>query len=124
MQIKEADRKKRIAIADANGKMIGISLWDSEGDNFDFGSQRMVQEINAKFQPLIVAGMGSAEGYQVVIDALKAKGIRDQVTVLVGGAPVNEEFARSVGADAYCRDAAIAVETAKDWIKRKHNQRV
>ena len=59
-----------LAIADTSGKMIGISLWDSEGDNFDFGSQRMIQEINAKVQPLIVAGMGSAEGYQVVIDAL------------------------------------------------------
>ena len=35
------------------GKMVGISLWDSEGDNFDFGSQRMVQEINGKFQPLV-----------------------------------------------------------------------
>lgn len=58
------------AIADANGKMIGISLWDSEADNYAFGSQRMVQEINAKFQPLIVAGMGSAESYQVVLDAL------------------------------------------------------
>lgn len=58
------------AIAHTNGQMIGISLWDSEADNYAFGSQRMVQEINAKFQPLIVAGMGSAESYQVVIDAL------------------------------------------------------
>jgi corrinoid protein of di/trimethylamine methyltransferase len=60
---------------------------------------------------------------KVVIDTLKEKGIRDDITIIVGGAPVNEEFAKSVGADAYCRDAAIAVETAKDWIKRKHNQR-
>ena len=58
------------AIADAAGKMIGISLWDSEADNYAFGSQRMVQEINAKFQPLIVPGLGAAESYQVVIDAL------------------------------------------------------
>ena len=60
---------------------------------------------------------------KVVIDTLKQKGLRDQITVLVGGAPVNEEFARAVGADAYCRDAAVAVEAAKDWMKRKHNQR-
>lgn len=59
---------------------------------------------------------------KVVIDALKEKGIRDDLIVLVGGAPLNEEFAREVGADAYCRDAAVAVETAKDWIARKHNQ--
>jgi corrinoid protein of di/trimethylamine methyltransferase len=50
---------------------------------------------------------------KVVIDTLKAKGLRDDVIVLVGGAPVNEAFAESVGADAYCRDAAVAVETAK-----------
>jgi corrinoid protein of di/trimethylamine methyltransferase len=60
---------------------------------------------------------------KVVIDTLKEKGLRDKITVLVGGAPVNEDFARSIGADAYCRDAAVAVETAKDWVKRKHNQR-
>lgn len=60
---------------------------------------------------------------KVVIEALKDKGIRNQITVLVGGAPLNEDFARSIGADAYCRDAAVAVETAKDYIKRKHNQR-
>jgi methanogenic corrinoid protein MtbC1 len=42
--------------------------------------------------------------------------------VLVGGAPLNEEFSKAVGADAYCRDAAVAVETAKDLIKRKHNR--
>lgn len=59
---------------------------------------------------------------KVVIDTLKEKGIRDQITVLVGGAPLNEDFARSIGADAYCRDAAVAVETAKDFIRRKHNQ--
>ena len=58
------------AMADANGKMIGISLWDSEGENFDFGAQRIIQEVNAKFQPLITPGLGSAEGFQVIIDAL------------------------------------------------------
>ena len=42
--------------------------------------------------------------------------------MLVGGAPLNEEFSRAIGADAYCRDAAVAVETAKDFVLRKHNQ--
>jgi methylmalonyl-CoA mutase cobalamin-binding domain/chain len=50
---------------------------------------------------------------KVVIDTLKQKGIRDDYIVLVGGAPLNEEFGKAIGADAYCRDAAIAVETAK-----------
>jgi methylmalonyl-CoA mutase cobalamin-binding domain/chain len=53
---------------------------------------------------------------KVVIDTLKEKNLRDKYIVLVGGAPLNEEFGRAVGADAYCRDAAIAVETAKKLI--------
>ncbi|MBA3324131.1 MAG: cobalamin B12-binding domain-containing protein [Rhodobacteraceae bacterium] len=59
---------------------------------------------------------------KVVIDTMKERGIRDDYIVLVGGAPLNEEFSRAIGADAYCRDAAVAVETAKDFIARKHNQ--
>jgi len=59
---------------------------------------------------------------KVVIDTLKQKGIRDDLIVLVGGAPLNEDFANAVGADAYCRDAAVAVETAKELMARKHNQ--
>jgi len=53
---------------------------------------------------------------KVVIDTLKEKGLRDDFIVLVGGAPLNEEFGKAVGADAYCRDAGIAVETAKTLI--------
>jgi methylmalonyl-CoA mutase cobalamin-binding domain/chain len=59
---------------------------------------------------------------KVVIDTMKQKGIRDDYIVLVGGAPLNEEFGKAVGADAYCRDAAVAVETAKDLVKRRHNR--
>ncbi|MGL6280128.1 MAG: corrinoid protein [Gaiella sp.] len=50
---------------------------------------------------------------KVVIDELVEKGLRDDVIVLVGGAPLNEEFGKAVGADAYCRDAAVAAETAQ-----------
>jgi methylmalonyl-CoA mutase cobalamin-binding domain/chain len=53
---------------------------------------------------------------KVVIDTLKQKGKREDLIVLVGGAPVNEQFAESIGADAYCRDAAVAVETAKRFL--------
>ena len=59
---------------------------------------------------------------KVVIDTLIESGIRDEYIVLVGGAPLNEEFGKAIGADAYCRDAAVAVETAKEFIARKHNQ--
>jgi len=61
---------------------------------------------------------------KVVIDTLVEKGIRDDYIVLVGGAPLNEEFSKAIGADAYCRDAAVAVETAKTFVARKHNQGV
>ncbi|MCH6587188.1 MAG: cobalamin B12-binding domain-containing protein, partial [Proteobacteria bacterium] len=60
---------------------------------------------------------------KVVIDTLKEKGIRDDFIVLVGGAPLNEAFAEAIGADAYCRDAAVTVETAQELIQRKHNIR-
>ncbi len=59
---------------------------------------------------------------KVVIDTMIEMGIRDDYIVLVGGAPLNEEFGKAIGADAYCRDAAVAVETAKKYIERKHNQ--
>jgi 5-methyltetrahydrofolate--homocysteine methyltransferase len=59
---------------------------------------------------------------KVVIDTLVEKGMREDYIVLVGGAPLNEEFGRAIGADAYCRDAAVAVETAKTYMSRKHNR--
>ncbi|MEJ2486482.1 MAG: corrinoid protein [Anaerolineales bacterium] len=54
-----------------------------------------------------------------VIKALKEKGIRDDLIVLVGGAPLNDAFAEHIEADAYCRDASVAVETAKKLIEIK-----
>jgi corrinoid protein of di/trimethylamine methyltransferase len=59
---------------------------------------------------------------QVVIDSLKEQGLREQIIVLVGGAPLNEAFAEEIGADAYCRDAAVAVETATKLIAIKRGQ--
>ncbi len=56
---------------------------------------------------------------KVVIDTLKEKGIRGDYIVLVGGAPLNEEFGDAVGADGYCRDAAVAVDMAKELIAQR-----
>ena len=61
---------------------------------------------------------------KVVIDTMKEKGIRNDYIVLVGGAPLNEEFGKAVGADAYCRDAAVAVDTAKALIRARRLARV
>lgn len=56
---------------------------------------------------------------KVVIDAMTEQGIRDDYIVLVGGAPLNEEFSEAIGADAYCRDAAVAVETAQKLVRAR-----
>ncbi len=53
---------------------------------------------------------------KVVIDTMKEQGIRDDYIVLVGGAPLNQEFGEAIGADAYCRDAAVAADTAKQLV--------
>ena len=50
-------------------------------------------------------------------------GLRDDYIVLVGGAPLNEEFGTAVGADAYCRDAAVAAETAKELVQARRRLR-
>jgi methylmalonyl-CoA mutase cobalamin-binding domain/chain len=59
---------------------------------------------------------------KVVIQALKDAGLRQDVIVLVGGAPLNAAFAEDIEADAYCRDAAVAVETAKKLVAIKRGQ--
>ncbi len=61
---------------------------------------------------------------KVVIDTLVEKGIRQEYIVLVGGAPLNEEFGEAIGADAYCRDAAVAAETAKRLVLERRGAAV
>ena len=56
---------------------------------------------------------------KVVIDTLVDKRMREDQLVLVGGAPLNEEFGQAIGADAYCRDAAVAAETAKSLVSAR-----
>ena len=58
---------------------------------------------------------------KVVIDTLKEQGLRDDYIVLVGGAPLNEEFGAAIGADDYCRDAATAVEVARQLVSERRS---
>ena len=60
---------------------------------------------------------------KVVIDTLVEQGLRDDYIVLVGGAPLNQEFGDAIGADAYCRDAAVAAETATDLVRATRSAR-
>ncbi len=57
---------------------------------------------------------------KVVIQALVDRGMRDDYIILVGGAPLNDEFGQAVGADAYCRDAGVAADTARRLLDERH----
>lgn len=59
---------------------------------------------------------------KVVIDTMTQRGVRDDYLVIVGGAPLNEEFGQAIGADAYCRDAAIAAEIATTLIEERRTR--
>ena len=58
---------------------------------------------------------------KVVIDTLVEKSLRDDYMVIVGGAPLNEEFGEAIGADAYCRDAAVAADTASRLVAERRS---
>ena len=115
-------------IHDIGKNLVGMMMEGAGFEVIDLGINNPVEKYLAaieEHQPDILgmsALLTTTMPYmKVVVDTLKAKGIRDQLIVMVGGAPLNEEFGKAVGADAYCRDAAVAVETAKELIKRKHN---
>jgi len=55
--------------------------------------------------------------FKANINALEKAGLRDQVIVMVGGAPVTQEYADAVGADGYAADASAAVKRAKQLIQ-------
>ncbi|RWI98486.1 B12-binding domain-containing protein [Mesorhizobium sp.] len=115
-------------IHDIGKNLVGMMMEGAGFDVIDLGINNAVEKyLDAieQHQPDIIgmsALLTTTMPYmKVVIDTMKEKGIRDDYVVLVGGAPLNEEFGKAVGADAYCRDAAVAVETAEDFMKRKHD---
>ena len=115
-------------IHDIGKNLVGMMMEGAGFDVIDLGINNPVEnylEAIEREQPDILgmsALLTTTMPYmKVVIDTMKEKGLRDDYVVLVGGAPLNEEFGKAVGADAYCRDAAVAVETAKEFMKRKHN---
>ncbi|MDQ7777238.1 corrinoid protein [Paracoccus aminovorans] len=117
-------------IHDIGKNLVGMMMEGAGFDVVDIGINNPVESYLAaieEHQPDILgmsALLTTTMPYmKVVIDALEEKGIRDRLTVLVGGAPLNEDFGKAVGADAYCRDAAVTVEMAKDFMTRKHNSR-
>ncbi len=113
-------------VHDIGKNLVSMMLEGAGFEVFDLGINNPVENYLAaieKHRPDILgmsALLTTTMPYmKVVIDTLKEKGIRDDYIVLVGGAPLNENFGKAVGADAYCRDAAMAVETAKRLIAER-----
>src|SRR6266540_6666145 len=107
-------------IHDIGKNLVGMMLEGAGFEVIDLGINNPVEKYLAaleEHEPDILgmsALLTTTMPYmKVVIDELEAKGLRDKYIVLVGGAPLNEEFGKAVGADAYCRDAAVASETAQ-----------
>ena len=116
-------------IHDIGKNLVGMMMEGAGFEVVDIGINNAVDNYldTAKAEDADIIGMSALltttmPYMKVVIDTMVAQGIRDDYIVLVGGAPLNEEFGKAIGADAYCRDAAVAVETAKTWMARKHNQ--
>jgi methylmalonyl-CoA mutase cobalamin-binding domain/chain len=113
-------------IHDIGKNLVGMMLEGAGFEVIDLGINNAVESYFAaleEHQPDILgmsALLTTTMPYmKVVIDEMVDKGIRDDYIVMVGGAPLNEEFGKAVGADAYCRDAAIAVETAQALVLAK-----
>jgi methylmalonyl-CoA mutase cobalamin-binding domain/chain len=113
-------------IHDIGKNLVGMMMEGAGFEVIDLGINTDVDEFLAaleEHQPDILgmsALLTTTMPYmKVVIDTLREKNIRDDYIVLVGGAPLNEEFAAAVGADAYCRDAAVAAETAKELVAKR-----
>ncbi len=113
-------------IHDIGKNLVGMMLEGAGFEVFDLGINNPVEDYLAaleEHQPDILgmsALLTTTMPYmKVVIDTMKEKGIRDDYIVLVGGAPLNEEFGEAVGANAYCRDAAVAVDTALELVQQR-----
>ena len=117
-------------IHDIGKNLVGMMLEGAGFDVIDLGINTDVETfLNAldEHEPEILgmsALLTTTMPYmKVVIDAMIERGIRDKYIVLVGGAPLNEEFGAAVGADAYCRDAAVAAETAETLVLARRDAR-
>lgn len=80
----------------------------------------MAEEIGADIICMSALLTTTMTNMQTVIDELEKRGLRDKYVVMVGGAPVNDNFAKQIGADYYTPDAATAAETAKSVLINKN----
>ena len=113
-------------IHDIGKNLVAMMLEGAGFEVFDLGINTDVDKYLAacaEHQPDILgmsALLTTTMPYmKVVIDTMIERGLRSDYIVLVGGAPLNEEFGAAVGADAYCRDAAVAAEIAKSLVAKR-----
>ncbi|MBT3911310.1 MAG: cobalamin-binding protein [Rhodospirillaceae bacterium] len=106
-------------IHDIGKNLVGMMMEGAGFDIIDIGVNNDVEdyiEAALKHNADIIgmsALLTTTMGYmKVVIETFKQRGIRNDYAIVVGGAPLNEAFADEIGADAYCRDASMAVEIA------------
>jgi len=88
----------------------------------DVPPEKFVEEVkSSKAQILGVSALLTTTmvNMKAIIEQLERASVRKQVKVLVGGAPLTEEYAKSIGADAYARDAVAGVEICRAWVKKK-----
>ncbi len=103
------------------GKNLVVMMMEGGGfEVIDLGIDKSAAEFVVaveEHQPDVVgmsAMLTTTMSYMgTVVAALKEKGLRDDVVILIGGAPINEAFAEEIEADAYCKSAAIAADMAK-----------
>ncbi|MDE0747099.1 MAG: B12-binding domain-containing protein [Porticoccaceae bacterium] len=106
-------------IHDIGKNLVGMMMEGAGFEVYDIGINNSVEDYFAALERHTpdILGMSALltttmPYMKVVVDALKQQNLRDKYIVMVGGAPLNEEFGLAVGADAYCRDAADASTTA------------
>lgn len=97
---------------------VGIECIDLGTDVSSEQVVEAVKESGAQIVALSSLLTTTMEYHKDVVDALKESGIRNSVKVMVGGAPVSEEFAKQVGADGYAPDAATAADLALSFFKK------
>jgi methanogenic corrinoid protein MtbC1 len=85
----------------------------------DVSAEKFVEKIN-EVQPDILALSGfltlAFDSMKETVQAITANGLRDNLKIMIGGAPMDESVTKYIGADNYGRDATAAVRMAKDWI--------
>ena len=113
-------------IHDIGKNLVGMMLEGAGFEVFDLGINTDVEQFLAaldEHKPDLLgmsALLTTTMPYmKVVIDTLIEKSLREEYTIIVGGAPLNEEFSEAIGADAYCRDAAVASETAERLVAER-----